>query len=134
MGDDSSPLQSSFPNLSDPSFEVDDLLKELERNCVVAQDRPVRRLIEFQRILRCVQINHKLSVTMVLHVDAGLALRVGCMDPRVTRVRSTLLFCLCLFPNLLAHVLQILLNLRILRIQFGEEMARFLSQYFVVLA
>ena len=57
-------------------FEVDDLHEELGRNCVVAQDTPVRRLKEFQYTLRCLQINHKQSVMMGLHVEFWLALRV----------------------------------------------------------
>ena len=58
-------------------FEVDDLCEELGRNCVVAQDSPVRCLIESQRILRCLQIHHKQSSMMVLHVEVRLVLRVG---------------------------------------------------------
>ena len=52
-------------------LEVEDLCEELGRICVVAQDAPVRRSVEFQRILRCFPINHKQSVMMVLHVEVA---------------------------------------------------------------
>ena len=77
VGDDSSPLYPSFPSLSDPSLRLTIFLRNSDGTAVAAQDTPVRRLIEFQRTLRCVQINHKQSVMMVLHVDVGLLLRVG---------------------------------------------------------
>ena len=47
-----------------------------------------------------------------------------------TRMRSTLLFCLCWFQFLLAQVLLIQLNLRVLRIQYDTAMMRILSRSF----
>ena len=58
-------------------LEVDDLCEELGRNCVAAQDTPVRCSIEFQSIVCRFEINHKQSVTMVLHAEVGLVLPVG---------------------------------------------------------
>ena len=94
-----------FRTFLDPSFEVDDLCEELGRNCVVAQDTPVRCLIEFQRVLRCFQINHRQSVMMVLHVELRTCTSGRGSDPMAIRVRNTLLFCLCFFQILLTQVL-----------------------------
>ena len=80
-------------------LEVDDLLEGLGRNCVVAQDTPVRCLIEFQRILRCFQISHKQSVMRVLHVEVGLVLRVGVGSNGDTNEKCAVFFCLCFFPD-----------------------------------
>ena len=62
---------------SEFTFNVDDLGEELDQNCVVTQDTPVRCVEKFQRILRRVQINHKHEIITILQVEVRLVLQVG---------------------------------------------------------
>ena len=90
LGSGCSSLQSSFSEPFWSVFDVDNLLEELARNCVAPQDTPVRRPTEF------------------LHVEVGLVLRVGFGFNGHTNEKHTQI--------LMGQVLQILLNLRCVRI------------------
>ena len=65
---------------------------------------------------------------MFVQVKVGLVLRVGGSDPMTTLGRKIYFSALVIFQHVPVQVLQILLNLRILRIQYNTAMMPMLSQ------
>ena len=118
-------LVSSFTNFADPSL----MSMILMRNSAGTVSRLLFGSKKVQRILPRLQINHISSIMIVLYVNLGLVLWIGAC-PMATRVRGTLLSCLCLFQNLLVQVLLILLNLRFSTIQYDTEIVRIFFQSF----
>ena len=117
-----------FRTFPDSSLRLMIFVGELGRNCVVAQDTPVRCLIESQRILRCFQIHHNQSVMMVLHVEVRLVLRVGV---RIQWRNDWEVHCFSAFAfskSLWHKSTKFLLNFHVLRIQHDTAIMHLLSR------
>ena len=128
VGDDPSSSSSSFTNLSHPSLMSMILVKNLAGTALWHKTLPFAVWGDFQRPLHRLQIKHISSVMVVFHECRACASGRS-MDPMATEVRRTLISCFRLFQYLLSQVLQMLLNLRLSRIQYDTEMVRILSHF-----